>query len=165
MQIQQNKGRSKTYQFHPPWVGNTGGGLNALTAILSLGVDLGPVLEFIGVKLSAEIGDTLLHACLGIVNRLVVDDGAELFQKEVEQQAGGQLADWFVHVFVKVTLHGSDGRCARLLGYVDRHGRGVLLKKFYVPRITGRDSRHKYAATGRASWPRRPDRPPVAHRA
>ena len=58
-----------------------------------LGVGAGPILEFIAEEFAAQIDDVLLQPRLGIRNGLVVDHGADLFDKEIEQQAGGQIAD------------------------------------------------------------------------
>ena len=42
-------------------------------------------------------------------------DGADLFEKEIEQETRGHVADG-LEVFFEVALHGSDGVGALLLG-------------------------------------------------
>ena len=79
----------------------------------AFGVGAGPVLEFVGVEFAVEVGDALGKACLRIRDSLVVDDGSELFEEEVQQEAGGQDADG-IEVFFKVALKRRNG-CGSLL--------------------------------------------------
>ena len=64
-----------------------------LAAGLALGIVTGPVLELIGVEFAIEVGYALGEASLGVRDGPVVDDGADLFEKEVEEQSSGEIAD------------------------------------------------------------------------
>jgi hypothetical protein len=46
----------------------------------------------------------LLHARLGVGYGLVVDGRPDLFEDEVQQQAGGEVSDGFGEVFLEVAL-------------------------------------------------------------
>jgi hypothetical protein len=65
-------------------------------------------LEFINVEVAGEVGELLLETRLGVGNGLVVDGRADVFQDEVEEQAGGQVADGF-EIGFKVALERGDG--------------------------------------------------------
>ena len=75
-----------------------------LAAILSLAVNLGPVLKFIGEEFTVEICNALLHPRLRVRDCQVVNHWPDFFNEEVEQQACGKVADGFGHIFLKVAL-------------------------------------------------------------
>lgn len=77
-------------------------------------VGAGPVLELVGVEFSVEVGDALRKASLRVGDGLVVDYRADFFEEEIEQEAGGHIADG-LQILFEVALHGSDGVGALLL--------------------------------------------------
>lgn len=91
----------------------------ALAARSSFGIHTRPVLELIGVELAGQIGDLQLQAGLGVDDGAVVDGWADLFEDEVEEQAGGHIANGFGEVFFEVALERGDGVGALLLGEFD----------------------------------------------
>ena len=88
---------------------------------LSLPVELAPVGELVFVNLDVEFHDARLKAVLHIGHGLVVDQRAQLFQKETQQRAGRDVADPFIHVLLEVALDRRDGLSARFLGDFDGH--------------------------------------------
>ncbi len=52
-------------------------------------------MEFFGVKFAGEVGYSELEAGLGVGYGLVVDGWADLFEDEVEEEAGGEVAEGF----------------------------------------------------------------------
>jgi len=92
-----------------------------LAFALAFGVGAGPVLELVGVEFAVQIGDALEKPCLSVGDRLVVNDGADFFEDEIEQQACGKIADWFREILFEVALNRGDGGGALLLGELDGH--------------------------------------------
>ncbi len=78
-----------------------------------------PVLQFVEVELAGEVEEALLEAgltmILGVENGLVVDRGADLFEEEVEELAGGEIAEGFGEVGFGVAAEGGNGVGAGLL--------------------------------------------------
>jgi len=62
----------------------------ASAAGFAFGVGAGPVLEFVGVEFAVEIGYALGEAGLCVGDGLVVNDGADFFEEEVEEEGGGR---------------------------------------------------------------------------
>ena len=56
---------------------------------MTLSGALGPVLELVPVELAGRLKQAFLHAGLGVEDGVVVDRGADLFEEEVEELAGG----------------------------------------------------------------------------
>lgn len=86
----------------------------SLAAGFAFGVVARPVLEFVGVEFAVEVRHALGEAGLRVADGLVVDDGANFFEEEAEEEAGGQIADG-VEVLFEVALERGDGIGALLL--------------------------------------------------
>jgi hypothetical protein len=56
---------------------------------LALADETRPVLEFVGVKFAIEVGYAKQETGLRVGDGLVVNDGTDFPEKEVEQQARG----------------------------------------------------------------------------
>ena len=79
-------------------------------------------MEFVGVEFAAEVGDALGEAGLRVADGLVVDDGADLFEEEVEEERGREIADW-IEIFLEVAFEGGDGSGAlRFVEFQGDHG-------------------------------------------
>jgi hypothetical protein len=76
-------------------------------------------LELVGIELAVEVGDVLLHPGLRVDDGAIMDGGADLFQEEVEQQTGGEIAEGLRHIFCEVAFDGSDGVRTGLVGKFD----------------------------------------------
>jgi len=84
-------------------------------------------LELVGVEFAGEVGELELQTGLGVCDGAVVDGGTDLFEDEVEEEAGGHIANGFGKIFFKVTLEGCDGVGTLLPGELDG-GHGFFLR-------------------------------------
>ena len=75
----------------------------------ALGDVPGPVLQLVEVELAGKVEESFLQAGLGVEDGFVVDDGADLFEEEVEQLAGGEFAEGLGEVCFGIAAKGDDG--------------------------------------------------------
>jgi hypothetical protein len=75
---------------------------------LALSVKLAPIREFVFVHINIELRNSSLKALLHVGDRLVVDNGTQLLQKEGQEPAGGNVSNLLFHAFQEVPFYGSD---------------------------------------------------------
>ena len=68
-----------------------------------------------------DLHDARLQALLHVGHGLVVNQGADLFEKKSEQGASGDIAYFFVHVLGEIALDRCDGLGLCFFGDVDVH--------------------------------------------
>lgn len=88
---------------------------------LDLAVEFAPVLELVLVDLDVQFHHSGLQPFLDIRDRLVVDRGADLLQKEAEQGTRRDVADALIDVLLEVPLYGGDHILACVLAQRDGH--------------------------------------------
>jgi hypothetical protein len=64
------------------------------------------------MHLKIELRDPLLEPLLHISHSFVVDSETNLFEQESKQPTGGNVAYWFLHIFLEISLNGGDRICS-----------------------------------------------------